>query len=53
MTVARQEGGFMPCEDDEDLCDLAAGSGAGELGEHGLFTPSQSDSEYQILCALS
>ena len=24
-----KEGGFMPCEDDEDLCDIGSGGGQG------------------------
>lgn len=33
------EGGFMPCEDDEDLCDPGSGSGP---GGHGVFPESDS-----------
>ena len=25
-----KEGGFMPCEDDEDLCDIGSGAGNGK-----------------------
>ena len=41
-----KEGGFMPCDDDEDLCDFG-GSGGGEGGGGGqsVFIPSQSDSK--------
>ena len=37
-----KEGGFMPCDDDEDMCDF--GSGGGD-GGHSVFIPNQSDSK--------
>ena len=39
MGVRFPEGGFMPCEDDEDLCDPGSGSGP---GGHGVFPESNS-----------
>jgi len=33
-----KEGGFMPCDDDEDLCDFGSGH-----GENSVFIPNQSD----------
>ena len=38
----------MPCDDDEDLCDI--GSGNGDIGGaggdgHSVFIPNQSDSK--------
>ena len=27
-----KEGGFMPCEDDEDLCDVGSGAGQNQDG---------------------
>jgi len=33
-----KEGGFMPCDDDEDLCDFGSGQ-----GENSIFVPNQSD----------
>ena len=35
-----KEGGFMPCDDDEDLCDFGSGQ-----GENSIFVPNQSDSK--------
>ena len=41
------EGGFMPCEDDEDLCDPGSGSGP---GGHGVFPESNSlDSKSSVI----
>ena len=44
-----KEGGFMPCDDDEDLCDIGSGNGelggAGGEGGHSVFIPNQSDSK--------
>ena len=41
------EGGFMPCEDDEDLCDPGSGSGP---GGHGVFPESNSlDSKLGVI----
>ena len=38
----------MPCDDDEDLCDIGSGNGdgGGAGGDgHSVFIPNQSDSE--------
>ena len=47
-----KEGGFMPCDDDEDLCDIGSGNGdlgmgagGGEGGHNSVFIPNQSDSK--------
>ena len=42
-----KEGGFMPCDDDEDLCDIGSGNGDGADGGggHSVFVPNQSDSK--------
>ena len=43
-----KEGGFMPCDDDEDLCDIGSGNGdggVGGVGTHSVFIPNQSDSK--------
>ena len=40
---------FMPCDDDEDLCDIGSGNGdlggAGGEGGHSVLIPNQSDSK--------
>jgi len=36
-----KEGGFMPCDDDEDLCDFGSGHG----GENSVFMPDDSGNE--------
>jgi len=47
-----KEGGFMPCEDDEDLCDIGSGAGNGHdsygLDTHGNIygTSQHSDSKF-------
>ena len=36
----------MPCDDDEDLCDIGSGNGdggVGGVGTHSVFIPNQSD----------
>ena len=34
-------GGFMPCDDDEDICDFGSGD-----SETSIFTPSEHDSKF-------
>ena len=49
-----KEGGFMPCEDDEDLCDIGSGGGQGGTDSWGYSANSnifdvtnQIDSKFQ------
>ena len=49
-----KEGGFMPCEDDEDLCDVGSGAGPGDYTSYdghfdvigGGGSQHQTDGEY-------
>jgi len=34
-------GGFMPCDDDEDICDFGSGD-----SDSSIFTPSEHDSKF-------
>jgi len=47
-----KEGGFMPCDDDEDLCDIGSGNGEGGTGGdgHSVFIPNQSDMSQSSGC---
>ena len=42
-----KEGGFMPCDDDEDLCDFGSGN-----GENSVFILNKSDSKLSDTCRL-
>ena len=50
-----KEGGFMPCEDDEDLCDVGSGAGPDYNSYDGHFdviggkgSQHQTDSKFQV-----